>query len=206
MGQSRHRGDGVEDVRARRRSGADSLALAQRVSTSRYDVHVDIPAVLFRAANRITDVRTGGSLTLYRPRWTHEIGYELSSDRTSYYANGPRAGFGDVIPFDSLEQRSRTASVYGDVLWRPTSSLIVDGGVRVDALDGGRGSIVEPAAVAQVFPDAGPGASSRRRAGMRSGCTRSGARRSWSSRFSSGCRARRRRRCRATPSSASSAG
>ena len=102
--------------------GADSLGLVQRVSTSRYDVHVGIPPVLFRAANRITDVRTGGSLTLYRPRWTHEIGYELSSDRSSYYANGP-AGFGDVIPFDSLEQRSRTASVYGDVLWRPMASL-----------------------------------------------------------------------------------
>jgi hypothetical protein len=82
-------------------------------------------------------------VTLYRPRWTHEIGYELSSDQSSYYANGP-PGFGDVIPFDSLEQRSRTASVYGDVLWRPMASLIIDGGVRVDALDGGRGSIVAP--------------------------------------------------------------
>jgi hypothetical protein len=123
--------------------GADSLALAQRVSTTRYDVHIDDPRVLLRAANRITDVRTGGSVTLYHPRWTHEIGYELSSDQTSYYANGP-AGFGDLIPFDSLAQRSRTASVYGDVLWRPLASLIIDGGVRVDALDGGRGSIVSP--------------------------------------------------------------
>jgi hypothetical protein len=123
--------------------GADSLALAQRVSTTRYDIHADDPRVLFHAANRITDVRTGGSVTLYRPRWTHEIGYELSSDQTSYYANGP-ASFGDVIPFDSLKQRSRTASVYGDALWRPASSLIVEGGVRVDALDGGRGSIVLP--------------------------------------------------------------
>jgi hypothetical protein len=123
--------------------GADSLAFAQRVSTTRYDVHIDDPAVLFRAANRITDVRTGGAVTLYRPRWTHEIGYELSSDQTSYFANGP-AGFGDVIPFDSVKQRSRAASVYGDVLWRPLPSLIIDGGVRADALDGGRGSIVSP--------------------------------------------------------------
>ena len=123
--------------------GADSLALAQRVSTTRYDVHVDIPPVLFRAANRITDMRTGGSATLYRPRWTQEIGYELSSAQTSYYANGP-AGFGDVVPFDSLEQGSRTAGVYGDVLWRPAASLIVEGGVRADALDGARGSIVSP--------------------------------------------------------------
>ena len=130
--------------------GADSLALAQRVSTTRYDIHVDAPDNLFRAANRITDVRTGGSVTLYRPRWTHEIGYELSSEEASYYANGP-AGFGDLIPFDSLAQRSRTASVYGDALWRPASSLIVEGGVRVDALDPStgsgqawRGSIVGP--------------------------------------------------------------
>ncbi|HEY9227967.1 MAG TPA: TonB-dependent receptor, partial [Gemmatimonadaceae bacterium] len=123
--------------------GGDSLALAQRVSTTRYDVHIDDPRVLFRAANRITDVRTGGSVTLYRPRWTHEIGYELSSVETSYYANGP-PGFGDLIPFDSLEQRSRSAGVYGDLLWRPMASLIIDGGVRVDALDSRRGSIVSP--------------------------------------------------------------
>jgi hypothetical protein len=82
-------------------------------------------------------------VTLFRRRWTHEIGYELSSDRTSYFANGP-PDFGEVIPFDSLEQRSRTASVYGDALWRPGSSLIAQGGVRIDALDGGRGSIVSP--------------------------------------------------------------
>jgi len=125
--------------------GGDSLALAQRVSTTRYDIHADIPIVLFHAANRITDVRTGGSVTLYRPRWTHEIGYELASDRTSYYANGPSGqGLGELIPYDSLAQRSRTASVYGDALWRPASSLIVEGGVRVDALDDGRGSIVLP--------------------------------------------------------------
>jgi len=125
--------------------GGDSLALVQRVSTTRYDIHTDIPVVSFRAANRVTDVRTGGSVTLYRPRWTHEIGYELSSDQTSYFANGPSGqGLGELIPYDSLEQRSRTASVYGDVLWRPLASLIIDGGVRVDALDGGRGSIVSP--------------------------------------------------------------
>jgi hypothetical protein len=125
--------------------GADSLALAQRVSTTRYDIHTDIPVVLFRAANRITDVRTGGSVTLHRPRWTHEIGYELSSDQTSYYASGPPGqGLGDLIPFDSLEQGSRAASVYGEMLWRPASSLIAQGGVRLDALDGGRGSIVSP--------------------------------------------------------------
>lgn len=123
--------------------GGDSLALAQRVSTAQYDVHVGDPVVVFRATNRITDVRTGGAVTLYRPRWTNEIGYELSSDQTAYYANGPPI-FGDVIPFDSLAQRSRAASVYGDALWRPASSLIVEGGVRVDALDGGRGSIVSP--------------------------------------------------------------
>ena len=132
--------------------GADSLALAQRVSTTGYDVYVDIPSALFHAANRITDVRTGGSVTLYRPRWTHEIGYELSSDRTSYDANGPPGqGLGDIIPFDSVEQRSRSASVYGDALWRPASSLIVEGGVRVDALDGGRGSIVLPRASLKYF-------------------------------------------------------
>ena len=125
--------------------GADSLAVAQRVSSTQYDIHADIPTVLFRAANRITDVRTGGSVTLYRSRWTHEIGYELSSDHTSYYANGPaEEDLGDVIPFDSLKQQSRTASVYGDALWRPASSLILEGGVRADALDGGRGSIVLP--------------------------------------------------------------
>jgi hypothetical protein len=123
--------------------GADSLTIAQRVSNTQYDVHAAIPTVLFHAANRVSDVRTGGSVTLYRPHWTNEIGYELSSDQTSYYANGP-PGFGDVIPFDSLGQRSRTASVYGDVLWRPTSSLIVESGARVDALDGGRGSFVLP--------------------------------------------------------------
>jgi hypothetical protein len=123
--------------------GADSLALAQRLSTTRYDVHIDDPFHLFRAANRITAVQAGGSVTLFRRRWTHEIGYELSSDRTSYYANGP-PDLGGLIPFDSLEQRSRTASVYGDMLWRPTASLLMDVGVRVDALDGGRGSIVSP--------------------------------------------------------------
>jgi hypothetical protein len=125
--------------------GADSLALAQRVSTTRYDIHADIPVVLFHAANRVTEVRASGSATLHRPRWTHEIGYEVSSDRTSYNANGPSAqGLGELIPYDSLEQRSLTASVYGDLLWRPTASLILDGGVRVDALDGARGSIVGP--------------------------------------------------------------
>ena len=50
----------------------------------------------------------------------------------------------DLIPFDSLEQRSRTASVYGNALWRPASSFIAEVGARLDALDGGRGSIVSP--------------------------------------------------------------
>ncbi len=123
--------------------GADSLAFAQRVSTTRYDVHLEDPFHLFRAANRITAVQTGGSVTFYRQRWTQEIGYELSSDRTSYFANGP-PDFGTIIPFDSLEQRSRTASMYGNVLWRPGAPFLMDVGMRVDALDGGRGSIVSP--------------------------------------------------------------
>ena len=151
--------------------GADSLALAQRVSTTRYDIHLDVPERLLRVANRITDLRTGGSVTLYHPVWTHEIGYELSSEEASYYANGP-AGFGDLIPFDSLAQRSRTASVYGDALWRPASSLIVEGGVRVDALDGARGSIVGPRLSLKYFvtPDIAFIAATGR---MHSGCTRS---------------------------------
>ena len=123
--------------------GADSLALGQRVSTTRYDIHVDAPDNLFRAMNRITDVRTGGSVTLYRPRWTHEIGYELSSVQSSYYANGP-AGFGDLIPLIHWSSADHTTSVYGDVLWRPLASLIINGGLPMDALDGGRGSVVLP--------------------------------------------------------------
>ncbi len=125
--------------------GGDSLALAQRVSTTRYDINADIPAALFSVRNRVTDLRTGGSVKLYRSDWTYEIGYELTSDDTRYVANGPSGqGLGEVIPFDSLSQRSRTGSVYGDALWQPASSLMVEGGLRVEALDNGRGVIALP--------------------------------------------------------------
>lgn len=93
----------------------------------------------------MTDLRTGGSVAAHGSRFTPTFGYELSRQTASFHSASPVAtSFGDLIPFDSLDGTTNTASLYADGVWRARSNLFFETGLRFDD--------VQPMGWAHVLP------------------------------------------------------
>jgi hypothetical protein len=108
----------------------DSVSLEQRISDSRFLTDVSIAGGALRIAGRVQDARIAGSLTAFAGRHRPSIGYDVSSQRLTYTANNPAP----FVPLDSSGQRLLATSLYANDQWRPTPSLIVDAGGRVDVI------------------------------------------------------------------------
>lgn len=108
----------------------DSTVIEQRVSRSLFDLDAQISGGGFTLKSNVRDDRVGGSISAYSAAHTHSVGYEIAGQRLDYSVNYPVP----LFPDDSLAQRIRSVSAYADELWRVTPSLMVEGGVRYDAI------------------------------------------------------------------------
>jgi hypothetical protein len=126
----------------------DSVTVEQRISQSRFDSRVDLSQA-FVLHSGVNDRRVGGMMTVFTPRHAVGIGYELMSQYLAYSSTYPVP----FIPVDSLGQRTRSASLFVEDLWRPMPDLLVQAGARVDALDAPRHTMLLPRISAKYFLD-----------------------------------------------------
>jgi hypothetical protein len=108
----------------------DSARVEQRLSVSHFGIDVNIANNSITASSADDEVRAGGALSSYSATHARSAGYEVSSQYLSYTSSQVIP----IFPGSAFSQRNLSGSVYYDDVWRPTHSLIVDAGVRVDAL------------------------------------------------------------------------
>jgi hypothetical protein len=114
-------------------SFGDSATIEHRLSMSDFSAVFETPELL-SLTNHVTEARLAGSLALYGSSSTTTLGYELLAQRLGYHATSGFDDLGDLVPFDSLEQRTTAAGAYVNHLWRARPNLLLEGGLRVDAV------------------------------------------------------------------------
>jgi hypothetical protein len=125
----------------------DSVTVEQRLSSSRFNTDVDLANGAFKLRSLVDDRRIGGGLTVFTPRHDWTFGYDVASQRLSYWVNRDVP----LFPVDSLGGVTRSASFFVDDLWRLMPSLLIQAGVRVDALDAPRWTGAQPRLSAKYF-------------------------------------------------------
>jgi hypothetical protein len=125
----------------------DSVRVEQRLSRSRFDVHMNLFESVLTLNNRVIDDRAAGSIATYTARHARRVGYDLAAQRFSFDANYPLI----LYPSDSIVNRNTTAGVYYDDLWRPNRRWILQMGARVDAVTNGGPPIFQPRVSAKYF-------------------------------------------------------
>lgn len=125
----------------------DSVVVDQRVSRSAFDLATRISGGGFSLGSTVRDVRAAGSLTAYSQTHTRMLGYELARQQLGYSVSYPVP----LFPTDSAAQRVHSASAYVDELWRPTPSLMIEGGLRYDRLLDTRSAALLPRISVKYF-------------------------------------------------------
>lgn len=118
----------------------DSARLEQRLSTSRFNVRMDLFEGALTLNNHVRDDRLSGSLTSFMRRHTPSIGYELARQRFAFDANYPLL----LYPSDTVANRNTLAAAYVEDLWRPNERWLVEAGARMDAVAGAGGPVLQP--------------------------------------------------------------
>ena len=108
--------------------------LTQRLSYSRFATTLDLGDGSLSFANRVSEARIAGSLSLTRGEHTPTIGYEGSLHRVAY---GITSAETDVVVFD-LSQRPTALSLFAEDMWRPSDAFRLRLGARAERI-GGRG-------------------------------------------------------------------
>src|SRR5581483_11489166 len=111
----------------------DSVVAEQSASVTRFGSRFTLSS-LFGASSTLLEGRAAGSVTSYHRSGSATIGYELVQQRTNYDATSAFTNLGDIVPFDSIAQHPRSASVYANDSWRPFRPLLLDLGARLDAV------------------------------------------------------------------------
>jgi hypothetical protein len=114
----------------------DSLALVQRVSLTTFDAAAAKATAGFGLRSAVRDLRASGSATFFTAAIDHSAGYEVSSQHLTYSMKTPSSSITNFLPAGSLDQTLTPVSGWYDALWRASPRLLVDAGVRVDAVGG----------------------------------------------------------------------
>ena len=121
----------------------DSTRLEQRLSTSRFNVGMEIFEGALALDNTVRDSRLSGVLTTFRMRHESSIGYDVGAQRYRFGANYPLL----LYPADSVGDDNTTLAAFVEDVWRPDDRWIIQGGVRVDRVssaDGAASTLVQP--------------------------------------------------------------
>lgn len=115
---------------------ADSIALVQRISLTTFDAAAVVATAGFDLRSSVRDVRASGAVTLFTSSFDQSAGYEISAQHVLYAMRSPVSSITNFLPQTSLDQSLTPVSGWYDALWRATPRLTVNGGVRVDAVNG----------------------------------------------------------------------
>ena len=126
---------------------ADSATFEQRVSTSGFRTHLDLGDGATSQRSEIRDLRAAGSLLLRGESHDVGLGYEVATHRMSYSSGSAET---ETVDFD-LVQKPVTSAVYIDDLWRLGSRLLVDGGLRAEALSTRHWAALSPRVSVKLF-------------------------------------------------------
>ena len=118
----------------------DSARVEQRLSTTRFNVRMDLFEGALTLHNTVRDDRLGGSLTTFASRHATSIGYEVGRQRFAFDANYPLL----LYPSDTVANRNTSGAVYLDELWRPSKRWLVQAGARMDAVKGAGEPMLQP--------------------------------------------------------------
>lgn len=118
----------------------DSARVEQRLSSTRFNVKMDLFEGALALSNHVVDHRVSGSLTSFAGRHTASVGYDAGWQRFRFNANYPLL----LYPSDTVNNRNTTVGAYVEDLWRVNDRWIVQAGARVDAVAGGGGMVFQP--------------------------------------------------------------
>ena len=118
----------------------DSTRVEQRLSTSRFNVRMDLFESALTLHNRVRDDRLSGTVTSFTQRHTRSVGYELARQQFAFDANYPLL----LYPSDTVANRNTLAAAYTEDLWRPNERWLIEAGARVDAVAGAGGAALQP--------------------------------------------------------------
>jgi hypothetical protein len=126
---------------------SDSATVEQRFSTSGFRTRLDLGDGAQTQRSEIRDFRAAGSLLLRGETHDVGLGYEVATYRMSYSSGSPET---ETVDFD-LVQKPVTSAVYVDDLWRIGSRLLVDGGLRGEALSTRQWAALSPRLSVKFF-------------------------------------------------------
>ena len=105
--------------------------IEQRVSTSSFNALLDVGEGAFDERNEVRDFRAAGSLTARTSAHDVSLGYDVATHRFRYSSGSSTTGTSE---FDVV-QRPVSGAIWIDDLWRISSRLLVQTGLRGEALD-----------------------------------------------------------------------
>ena len=108
----------------------DHATLEQRISTSSFNTLLDVGGGAFAQRSEVRDVRATGSLAARTTNHDWSLGYDVATHRFRYSSGSAQTL---TTEFD-IEQEPVSAAVWVGDVWRVSSRLLVDGGLRGEAL------------------------------------------------------------------------
>jgi hypothetical protein len=115
---------------------ADSISLAQRASYTTFDESAVMSTRDFGVNSAVTDVRASGSATLFNAKFDNSFGYEVSSQHLTYSMHSPVTTITNFLPAASIDETLTPVSGWYDLTARVSARLLIEAGVRVDAVGG----------------------------------------------------------------------
>lgn len=109
----------------------DSAVVEQRLSISRFEVKARVLEGVFEMRNPLRDLRAGGVIASFDGQHTRSVGYEIASQHFGYESNAEIPLF---VQNDTTTLSIASTGIFVDDLWKPTASLIIDAGLRFDAV------------------------------------------------------------------------
>ncbi|HEY2378246.1 MAG TPA: TonB-dependent receptor [Gemmatimonadaceae bacterium] len=110
------------------------ISFEQRVSTSAFSTRLDIGEGAETQRSDVRDVRVNGSLAMRTSANDWSLGYEVASTHVGYSSSSAETG---TSAFDIVQDPMSYAAWLDDI-WRVSYRWVIEGGLRGDALSGGR--------------------------------------------------------------------
>ncbi len=126
---------------------ADSVLIEQRLSFTRFGTGLDLGKGALTLSNSVHELRAAGSVRWLRGTHERQLGYEGSGYAIRYDVQS--AGTGTTL--FSLAQHPSAAAAYYQEGWRPTSRLVMEGGLRAEHLTGRGWTGLSPRVAAKYF-------------------------------------------------------
>jgi hypothetical protein len=125
----------------------DSTTLEQRLSLSSFSTVLDLGAGALTLSNRVNDRRLSGEIMAHTPSHDRSLGYDVASYGITYDANAVSAS----TQLYDLRQGPTSGALYVDDVWHASARLLVESGLRAEALTGRRWLAASPRVSAKLF-------------------------------------------------------